>query len=85
MSFSVPIAGSIAGIILIFLLLAFLRHWYFASSSSSCSPSPPSNPDVHGRFNSLGDALNGDGDGAGVGLATRRLKSARPSNATRPG
>ena len=83
------IAGSIAGIILIFLLLALLRHWYFASSSSSSSPSPSPNPDVHGRHSSLfqfrrrEDTPNGvEG---GVVPATRRLKSARPSNATRPG
>ena len=89
------IAGSIAGILLIFLLLTLLRHWYFASSSSSSSPPPPSNPGAHGRQNSLfqfrrrEDTPNGAGAGAGAGtgvvLATRRLKSARPSNATRPG
>lgn len=89
------IAGSIVGIVILILILVILRHCYFPSPSLSPLNSPsrpassPSTAAMHGRISSIfqlrrrPDTENRTGSGAA--LSERRLKSARPSAATRLG
>lgn len=89
------IAGSIVGIVVLILILVILRHCYFPSPSLSPlnSPSPPaSSPStaaMHGRISSIFQLRRRpDTENRGVtgaALSERRLKSARPSAATRLG
>jgi hypothetical protein len=89
------IAGSIVGIVAFILILVILRHCYFPSPSLSPLNSPsapassPSTAALHGRISSFfqlrrrSDIKNRGETGAA--LSERRLKSARPSAATRLG
>lgn len=89
------IAGSIVGIVALILILVILRHCYFPSPSLSPlnSPSPPaSSPStaaLRGRISSFFQLrrrsdIENRGETAAA-LSERRLKSARPSAATRLG
>lgn len=90
------IAGSIVGIVALILILVILRHCYFPSPSLSPlnSPSPPaSSPStaaLHGRISSFFQLrrrsdIENRGEPVAAALSERRLKSARPSAATRLG